>query len=181
MDYRKQILSEISESLAGVEPSQLEAAAALIRRCGRIFCDGLGRSALSARGLAMRLVQLGFKSCMVGDATAPAFGAGDLLLICTASGTSPALLYHAQSAKELGGTVLLITANLHSPLAGLAQEVILIPAPDKDGPQASASVQPMGTLFEQTAQLVCDMLVLELMRQTGTAAADMRKRHANIE
>lgn len=129
----------------------------------------------------MRLAQLGFQSCMVGEATAPAFGAGDLLLICTASGTSPALLYHAQSAKELGGTVLLITANLHSPLAGLAQEVILIPAPDKDGPQASASVQPMGTLFEQTAQLVCDMLVLQLMRQTGTAAADMRKRHANIE
>jgi D-arabinose 5-phosphate isomerase GutQ len=39
----------------------------------------------------------------------------------------------------------------------------------------------MGTLFEQSLLILCDSLILELMRQTGVSAAHMLVRHANLE
>lgn len=182
MDYRKQILSEISVTLQAIEASQIKALTDRIHSSGRIFCDGLGRSALIMRGFAMRLIQLGFQSYMIGETITPALGKNDLLLICTASGSSPVLLYHAQLAKEQGGNVALITGNGQSALVGLADEVVLVPASNKDSVEAErSSVQPMGSLFEQISQLVCDVLTLEIMEQFKISADDMRKRHANIE
>ena len=42
MDYRKEIVTEISASILAVEPLELQAAVSRIYRSGRIFCDGLG-------------------------------------------------------------------------------------------------------------------------------------------
>lgn len=182
MDYRKEIVTEISASILAVEPLELQAAVSRIYRSGRIFCDGLGRSALVMRGFAMRLMQLGFQSYMVGETTATAFGAGDILVICTASGSSPILFYHAQLAKKRGGSVVIITGNTQAAIVELADEIIVIPASNKDSIQAErSSIQPMGSLFEQTSQLVCDVLVLEFMEQYGISVEEMRKRHANLE
>lgn len=182
IDYQKNILAEISTSFLAVKTSELQAVVSRIHSSGRIFCDGLGRSALAMRGFAMRLTQLGFQSSLVGEPTAPAFGTDDTLVICTASGSSPVLLYHAQLAKKQQGSVILITGNPQATLAELANEIIVIPASNKDSLQAErSSIQPMGSLFEQTSQLVCDVLVLKLMEEFGISAEDMRTRHANIE
>lgn len=182
MDYQKKILAEISASFLAVKQSELQAVVSRIHSSGRIFCDGLGRSALAMRGFAMRLMQLGFQSCVAGETTAPAFGKDDILVICTASGSSPILLYHAQLAKKQGGSVILITGNAQTAVAEQADEIIVIPASNKDSIQAErSSIQPMGSLFEQISQLVCDTLVLELMEEFGISGDDMRKRHANIE
>ena len=56
---------------------------------------------------------------------------------------------------------------------------MLVKAQDKDA--MGTSIQPMGALFEQSAQLVCDMTVLELMDQLQLTSEEMRKHHANIE
>lgn len=182
MDYQKQIISELSEAFQAVKPEQLQAVVGRIQYSGKVFCNGLGRSFLTMRGFAMRLVQLGFQGCIVGEVTAPALEKDDLLLICTASGTSPVLLHHAQQAIKNGGKVALITGSPSSPLAELATDIILIPASNKDSIQSElTSIQPMGSLFEQISQLVCDTLTLMLMEQTNISADDMRKRHANIE
>ncbi len=45
----------------------------------------------------------------------------------------------------------------------------------------SLSVQPLGTLFEQSMLILCDSLVLALMRRTGVSAAQMFAHHANLE
>lgn len=180
--YKNQILSELKNAFEALDDGQLRSAVQEIAGAGRVFCDGLGRSGLSMRGFAMRLGQMGRKSALVGEATAPAFSAGDLLLLCTASGTSPVLLYHAQRAKSYGGRVFLITGNAGSPLAKLADGLILVQAPDKDQEgQGRASIQPMGSLFEQVSQLICDLLAVKLMDLWGLTSEEMRKYHANIE
>lgn len=182
MNYQKQIIAELSETFLAVKPEQLQAVVERIQCCSKVFCDGLGRSSLAMRGFAMRLVQLGLQGFMVGEVTTPAFEKDDLLLICTASGTSPVLLYHARQAVKNGGKVALITGSPTSPLAELATDIILIPASNKDSNQSElTSIQPMGSLFEQTSQLVCDTITLMLMEQTNISSDDMRKRHANIE
>lgn len=132
MDYRERIITEISTTILSVNPEELQSAVSRICNSRRLFCDGLGGSTLAMRGFAMRLMQLGFQSQMVGEPTATAFDKGDTLVMCTASGSSPVLLYHAQLAKNQGGNVILITGNMQNPLVELADEIIIIPASNKD-------------------------------------------------
>ncbi len=71
-----------------------------------------------------------------------------------------------------------------SPLAELADHRIVIPAPSlkaDEGEPGHTSVQPMGTLFEQSLLILCDSLVLGMMQRTGVNSAQMFKRHANLE
>lgn len=179
---RNVIVEEIKTAADALDVSQMQAAVKAVTDADRIFCDGLGRSGLAMRGFAMRLGQMGKKSALVGEATAPAFEKGDLLVLCTASGSSPTLLYHAEKAKSYGGKVLLITGRTDSPLSAIADGVILVQAPDKDQEgEKKGSIQPMGSLFEQTAQLVCDMMSVMLMEELHLTSEEMRKHHANIE
>lgn len=179
---RNRIVEEITAAADALDPAQMQAAVKELKEAGRVFCDGLGRSGLAMRGFAMRLGQMGRKSALVGEATAPAFEKGDMLVLCTASGSSPTLLYHAEKARSYGGKVLLITGRTDSSLAAAADCMILIQAPDKDQEgEKKGSIQPMGSLFEQTAQLVCDMLAVKLMEELHLTSEEMRKHHANIE
>ncbi len=43
------------------------------------------------------------------------------------------------------------------------------------------SVQPMGSLFEQSLFILHDLIVLRLMERMGTTASQMAKRHRNVE
>lgn len=178
--YLSIIQREIAQVLDRVEPEQTEALLELLLGAPTVFCDGLGRSALAMRGFAMRLGQLGRPSVLVGETTAPSFQPGDVLMVCSASGTSPVLCYHARQAVEHGGAVALLTGAPQSPLADLASAAVILPAPHKDEGR-SASCQPMGSLFEQCALLLCDSLTLSLMDRLAVTAEDMRRRHANIE
>ena len=185
-DYREQILKELTDSLRRVKEEEIGEMVEKILGARRVFCDGLGRSRLVMQGFAMRLVQLGLSGAMVGEVTAPALGKEDLLILCSASGASETLLYHAEKAKSYGGEILLITAKEQSALSEYARTKVLIEAPDKDAGKRgkegnSASIQPMGSLFEQSAQLVCDAAVLVLMDRLGLTSEKMRAYHANIE
>ena len=67
-------------------------------------------------------------------------------------------------------------------MAGLADALILVHAPDKDqSGRQKGSIQPMGSLFEQTAQLICDIMSVKLMEELELTSEEMRRRHANIE
>jgi 6-phospho-3-hexuloisomerase len=78
--------------------------------------------------------------------------------------------------------VAIITGSPTSPLASISDDILLIQTSNKDSSDSEkVSTQPMGSLFEQVSQLICDTMVLELMEQSAISADDMRKRHANIE
>lgn len=176
------VLTELASAVSALRQDQLDALRVEVTGAGRTFCEGLGRSALPMRGFAMRLMQLGLASSFTGEDTCPAFRKGDLLLLCSSSGASRTLFEHAQKAKELGGRVALLTGSPDSPLAALADAVAVIPAPNKDSaPGSLSSVQPMGALFEQSAQIACDILVLDLMESLRVSPEEMRKNHRNLE
>jgi 6-phospho-3-hexuloisomerase len=42
-------------------------------------------------------------------------------------------------------------------------------------------LSPLGTLFEDTAMVVLDAVIAELMKRLGKNESDLAKRHANIE
>ncbi len=180
----QQITAELSVCVSGVAVESVIEAQTMIAKAARIFVSGAGRSGLCMRAFAMRLMHLGKRVHVVGDTTTPSIGAGDLLIIGSGSGKTASLLVHAERASHRGATLLLISTTEDSPLADLAECCLIIPAPLLKNPAAAdrpASVQPMGTLFEQALLIVGDALVLGLMGRLDIDEQQMSARHANLE
>lgn len=147
----------------------------------RVFVHGAGRSGLALRMTAMRLMHLGLDVAVVGDVTAPAIGAGDVLLTASGSGTTSGVVAAATTARSAGARVAAITTAPASPLAELADAVIVVPAADKLDRSATASRQYAGSLFEQVVAILGDALFHALWTRSGATADDLWPRHANLE
>lgn len=169
-------LAHVPDPLASKEVSEL---IRLIRNAKRIYLSGAGRSGLMIRAFANRLMQLGFTISVVGEISEPHTQPGDLLIINSASGCSMQLLAQAKVAVSNGVKVVIITTDVHSPLAKVADIVIKIAAQSKVS--QTTSLQPMGSLFEQMSLLLFDAISLKLMKITGIDETSMRKNHADIE
>jgi 6-phospho-3-hexuloisomerase len=179
-----QILVEVSACARQVSIEELAQAAELMEFSPRIFVAGAGRSGLCMRALGMRLMHLGKTVYVVGETTTPSIAAEDLLIVASGSGRTTGLLAMAERAKRQGAKILLFTTDAASPLAELADYRVVIPAPSlrtAEGISGLVSIQPMGTLFEQSMLILCDSLILRLMQKTGVNAAQMFERHANLE
>lgn len=174
------VLEELRRCVGSVSAESIRRLVDGFDRGKRIFCDGAGRSRLQAEGFAMRLTQMGFQSVVVGEATTPAITGEDILLILSGSGETPMLIEHAARAKELGAGIFLITASRESTLGKLSDEMILLNASSKQQ-ESSASIQPMGSLFEQSVGILCDIMVLFLMKKYQISSKEMYRNHSNLE
>lgn len=176
------IAKEITCVLETISSEAVNDLAKEILGAKRVFVAGTGRSGLVIRCFAMRLMHLGLCAHIVGDATTPAIGAGDLLLVASGSGSTMSLVGMAQKASAVGAKVALVTIHPNSPVGEMACCVVQINAPAKaDGQQNSISVQPMATLFEQSMMVFLDYMVLCLMRHKEFTAQQMFAQHANLE
>jgi 6-phospho-3-hexuloisomerase len=179
-----QILAEVTACVRQVSAESLAQAGALIESASRIFVAGPGRSGLCMRALAMRLMHIGKTAYVVGETTMPAIAAANLLIIGLGSGQTTSLLTIVAQARRQGAIILLFTTDATSPLAEQADYRVIIPAPAfKTAEQVRGfiSMQPLGTLFEQSLFILCDCLILGLMQRTGVSAAQMAERHAILE
>ncbi|MFI7077417.1 SIS domain-containing protein [Micromonospora sp. NPDC049903] len=140
---------------------------------GRLFLSGQGRSGLAAQMAAMRFMHLGLTAHFVGEATAPSVRSGDTLVIVSGSGRTPVSVGFARIARSEGAKVLLVTHQRKSPLRDLAHGSVVLPA--------DASRQFGGTLFEQSALILLDSVVLELMRGLPDPAGTMSHNHTNLQ
>lgn len=167
------VLDEMKNTAAGVKPEQVEALVEAALLAQAVFVAGEGRSGLIARCLAMRFTQLGLEAHVVGETVTPAFSADDVLIVFSGSGETAVAGTITRAAKEQGGKVAVVTAAAGSSLANLADVTVTIPV--------GQSVQFGGSLFEQTALVVCDSLTLILQQRLGQSEADMESRHATLE
>lgn len=176
------VLGELGRTLRSINPATLDRAAEMIAETRAVFLAGAGRSALAVRGFAMRLMHLEKKTFVVGETTTPGIGESDLLVIGSGSGKTPSLVAMSAKARESGAKILLLTMDPSSPIAGAADHIIEIPAPTpKSDRSKGLSIQPMGTLFEQSLFITCDLLVLLLMQRLNLKSDEMFTRHANLE
>ena len=176
----KTVLEELNRCVGGVSAEKVRRLADEIGMEKRIFCDGAGRSRLQAEGFAMRLTQMGFQSNVVGEATTPAITGNDILLILSGSGETPMLVEHAVRARELGAKIFLVTTNEDSTLGRLSDETVLLVASSKKQ-ESAVSIQPMGSLFEQSVGILCDIMVLFLMEKYRISSEEMYRNHSNLE
>ncbi|WP_159667071.1 6-phospho-3-hexuloisomerase [Streptomyces mexicanus] len=175
------VVAEATRAVEAIAPGEAERLLSATTAASRVFILGQGRSGIALRALAMRLMHLGLRVHVVGDATAPAIAAGDLLLIASGSGRTPSVLTAARSAIAAGAEVAGITAAPHSPLASLTPTVLVVPAAAKRDRSGQASAQYAGSLFEQVLWLLGDGLFHALWQRSGLTADELWARHSNLE
>ena len=168
------VRDEVSGVLAAVSSEQMSGATELFTdRERRWFCLGQGRSGLVAQMTAMRLMHSGFDAHAVGEPTAPSIAGGDALLVISGSGETPVTLHLAQLAVGFGARVLAVTTRVDSTLSRLAEAVIEVPT--------AGTRQFGGSLFEQSALLLLDAVMLDVTARDPEAHAAMHARHANLQ
>ena len=177
------VVEEIGQCLGRVSGEAVAEAVRLIAAAPRVFCAGAGRSGLAVRAFAMRLMHMGKSVHVLGEVTTPGIRAGDLLVGGSGSGRTASRVAAASKARELGAQVLLFTIDPSSPIGQAASGVVVIPAPSPKarGSGQGQSVQPMGSLFEQTLFVLLDVVVMLLMEREGLRSDEMFKQHANLE
>ncbi|WP_172323063.1 6-phospho-3-hexuloisomerase [Paenarthrobacter sp. CM16] len=175
------IQDEIVSTTNAIDVHQLAALAGRIRAAERVFLAGAGRSGLVLRMAAMRLMHLGLTVHVAGDTTTPAIAPGDLLLVASGSGTTSGVVKAAETAIAAGADVAAVTTNTESPLAGLADVLVIIPAAQKTDHGSNLSRQYSGSLFEQSLLLATEAVFQTLWENTDEPAEELWLRHANLE
>jgi 6-phospho-3-hexuloisomerase len=182
-DNSQQIVVEVGQVLARVAPEEVERLVVAIIRTRRLFLAGQGRSGLMMRAFAIRLTHLDIHTHVVGESTTPSLLPGDLLLVGSGSGETQTAVLTARTALAAGGTVAVLTARPESTLAALADVRVIVPAPvrESSGAEFVPTIQPMGSLFEQSLLLLLDAIVLELKSRLHQDERTMMARHSNLE
>ncbi|SDX60798.1 6-phospho-3-hexuloisomerase [Arthrobacter sp. cf158] len=175
------VRDEIAGTVAKLNDDELEALAHQLRQPGRIFVAGAGRSGLVLRMAAMRLMHLGLSVHIVGDTTTPAIASGDLLLVASGSGTTSGVVRSAETAAKAGARIAAFTTNRDSPLAGLADALVIVAAAQKTDHGSGMTRQYSGSLFEQVLFHATEAIFQSLWTSTDVAAEELWLRHANLE
>jgi 6-phospho-3-hexuloisomerase len=176
--YEKKILEEIKNVLKKNPESNEEEIVKDINSSKNIFITGAGRSGLIGKTFAMRLMQIGKKVFVVGETITPAITKNDLLISICGSGKTKTTIDICKEAKETNAKIITITSNKKSQLTKISDFVILLEAKTKD---TGKSIQPLGSLFEQSAFIFLDAVIIGLMKKTKTTEKKMRKKHASLE
>lgn len=178
-----QITDEIAGTVGQVDDEAAERLVEALAGANRVFLAGAGRSGCAVKAFAMRLAHLGLDAHVVGETTTPAMAGDDLLVVGSGSGSTGTLVAVAEKTARLGGRIALVTINETSTIGQLAEIVVRLPAPTPklEQPDETTSIQPMGSLFEQSLLVVFDAVILALMKRLDADPAMMFGRHANLE
>lgn len=192
----------IDEILQGTSNSLKRAASEQIIKLIEILVDakrsnrkvmviGAGRSGLVARSFAMRLMHLTFSVHVVGETITPALEKDDLLFAISGSGSTTVIVAAARIAKEVGAKILALTSYPRSPLGRMADHRVIVRGRTKLAEKKDyfsrqilgvhEPLAPLGTIFETSATIFLDALIVELMHRLGKTEADMKRLHATIE
>lgn len=192
-DMMRMMASKIRDTAEGLSDSETESFLSEIHAAERIYVMGAGRSGLVAKAFAMRLMHLGFIAYVVGETITPAMRQNDLLVVFSGSGRTKTIADIAETAKEIGGRIALITSNRDSRIGRIADVIVIIENQRDEVSDETAefeirqmtgehkSFAPLGTLFETAAMVFADACISRLMEISKIDEKELKYRHANIE
>ena len=178
------ILEEVSGVIDRADLSKTPELMKAITSAKRVFVAGAGRSGLMMRAFAMRLMQIGIDTYVVGESTTPDVRKDDLLIIGSGSGRTGGPVSYAQIARHSGVPLAAITAANESPINEMATLIVRLPAPTPklhEVQNLPPSVQPMGSLFEQSLLVYLDALIILLMIELNVPESVLYGRHTQLE
>jgi 6-phospho-3-hexuloisomerase len=159
----------------------------------RIYVIGAGRSGLVAKAFAMRLMHLGLHAYVIGETITPALNKGDVMVVFSGSGRTKTVADLAETAKEIGGRICLISSNAESRIGKIADCTVIIEH-QRDSVEDDTvefeirqmtgdhkSFAPLGTLFETVSMIFADAVISRLMEIIDIDESALKNRHTNIE
>lgn len=179
--YTDEILAELKGTLELINDEDAEKVVEGILRAKKIFVAGGGRSGFMAKAFVMRMMHVGLDAYVVGETVTPNLEPSDIFIVGSGSGETQSLAAMTKKAKSIGATVVAVTINPDSTIGKLADIQIEIPAQAKAEGTSGKSIQPMGSLFEQSLLLFYDAVILRFMNKKGLNSDKMYGRHANLE
>ena len=190
VSYSIEAVDEIREVLKGADPAQTEKLESEVLKAKKILVGGAGSSLLSMKFFAMRLMQFGFPTYLVGEVCTPSIREGDLLILGSISGSTPVILAMAQKAKAAGARIAVITMNEQGTISQMADCVVKVGndmiregAGDPDGWNGEEfnSIRPSGNILEIAMAVLLDCVICRLMAKTRQALDVLSRNHANLE
>ncbi|MED4096944.1 6-phospho-3-hexuloisomerase [Peribacillus simplex] len=180
--YLAEIIKELNRSVDLIANEEAEKLVNGILESKKVFVAGAGRSGFMAKSFAMRMMHMGIDSYVIGETVTPNFEKEDILIIGSGSGETKSLVSMAEKAKSIGGKIATVTIFPDSTIGQLADITIKLPGSPKDQSEGDyKTIQPMGSLFEQTLLLFYDASILRFMEKKGLDTNNMYGRHANLE
>lgn len=180
--YLNKIMEELHHSVDLISDEEADMLLKHILEANKIFVAGSGRSGFMSKSFSMRMMHMGLDAYVTGETMTPNFEKDDILIISSGSGETKSLVSIAEKAKTIGGKIAAVTLFPNSTIGRLADFTIKLPGSPKDQSLADyKTIQPMGSLFEQTLLLFYDAIILRVMEQNGLDSYKMYGRHANLE
>ncbi|GLO67477.1 6-phospho-3-hexuloisomerase [Oceanobacillus kimchii] len=180
--YASEIIQELSQSIRLISDNESEKLIDSITESNKIFVAGAGRSGFMGKSFVMRMMHMGIDAYVVGETVTANLEENDLLIIGSGSGETKTLVSIAEKAKNFRGTVAVVTTAPESTIGKLADIVVHLPGATKNHTENNyQTIQPMGSLFEQTMMLFYDALILKFMNKKGLDSQTMYDKHANLE
>jgi len=185
--------SKIRSIANGISDQATETFIRELLNAKRVYVIGAGRSGLVAKAFAMRLMHLGLQAYVVGETITPALNRGDVIVIFSGSGRTKTVADLAETAREIGGRICLITSNADSRIGKIADSIVIIEQHRDAVTDESAefevrqmmgdhkSFAPLGTLFETASMIFADAVISRMMEITQTDESALKNRHTNIE
>lgn len=180
MNIRDEILKEVNNVVLNVNEKDVEEMVNIIDKNYSIFVDGEGRSGFQAKGFAMRLMHIGYKSYVIGETITPALKKNDIYITISGSGTTKNTLSNAKSAKNLGLKVIAVTSKRNSSLGEIADIVLEVPGNVKSDGEGG-SIQLLSSLFDQAVHIVLDWVCLLISKRDNFSNKEALNNHVNIE
>lgn len=197
MDIMSMMISRIGEIAATLEQEQVDCFINAIAGADRIFVIGAGRSGFVAKSFAMRLMHLGLTSFVIGETVTPSFHNNDVLIAFSGSGKTKSVREACETTRQIGGQICLITGTRVSPMAELADCMVLLNTEEEScqvGPDhfdlrqlrgehrsISAPCTPLGTLFETSAMIFADSVISALIEMKHCSIEEIMHRYANMQ
>ncbi len=187
----KKILEQLKKNLSKVSDEQSEKFISELSKSKNVFVAGAGRSGLVAKAFGMRLMHLGLSVNVVGDTVTPPIKENDLIIVISGSGETSSVKIAVEAAVKNGARMMAITGNSKSSIGRMADITVQIPtlvprvktkdyiANQLEG--VTATLTPLGTVFELSALVFCDSVVAEMMDRMGISEEQMKEKHSNIE
>lgn len=187
-----EIVDHIRDVIEDISEKNLEGIIDMLIKSQRVFVYGVGRSGLVGKAFATRLSHLKFDVFVVGETITPAVKNGDLFIAISGSGETNSVVISTESAKREGANIVAITSNTKSSLGKISDIALLVKGRTKLDVKRKDYVSdqilgkheplsPLGTLFEDTCQILLDGVIVELMQKLRKTEEDLAMSHSNIE
>lgn len=177
----KTAMAEIEGPLLAMDEDAVARLAAEVLAARRIVIYAMGRELLSLRAFAMRLVHHGIDAHVAGDVTALPIGEGDLGIVSIGTGDLDMSRAMAGLIRKSGARLAVITAQPEGAVSKMADALFVIPAQTMANDIGSASILPMGTVYEIAMLVFVDLVAVQIRESTGQTLGDVRERHFNLE